>query len=156
MNIRQYIQMAVASFVLVLSGLLIALPVSPVAAINVFEGACGGGGGEGAGEGGAEAGGGALSGQSGSASEICGAAQQDDFGNLMTNIINTILVVLGMIAVIMIIIGGIRYTTSNGEAAQIQAAKNTILYAVVGLVIAILSFAIVNFVLGAFGGGGAE
>ena len=68
----------------------------------------------------------------------------------MKNVINTFLVVLGMVAVIMIIIGGIRYTTSNGESAQIQAAKNTILYAVIGLVIAMLAFAIVNFVLDAF------
>ena len=56
-----------------------------------------------------------------------------------------------MIAVIKIVIGGIRYATSGGDSTQIQAAKNTILYAVVGLVVAIMAFAIVNFVLGAFG-----
>ena len=85
-----------------------------------------------------------------SGSSICGAAQQNDFNKLMTNIINTILIVLGMIAVIMIIIGGIRYTTSNGDSGQIASAKNTVLYAVVGLVIAIMAYAIVNFVLAAF------
>jgi hypothetical protein len=50
----------------------------------------------------------------------------------------------------MIVIGGIKYTTSNGDSSAITSAKNTILYSVVGLVVAILAFAIVNFVLGAF------
>ena len=69
---------------------------------------------------------------------------------LLSQVISTVFVVLGMLAVIMIVIGGIRYTTSNGDAAQIKAAKNTILYAVVGLVLAILAYAIVNFVLSVF------
>ena len=66
------------------------------------------------------------------------------------NIVNVLLFVLGIIAVIMIIVGGIRYTTSNGDQNQLTSAKNTILYAVVGLVIALLAYAIVNFVVGAF------
>lgn len=65
-------------------------------------------------------------------------------------IVNILLFVLGAIAVIMIIIGGIRYTTSNGDSSAITSAKNTILYAVVGLVVAILAFAIVNFVINSF------
>lgn len=69
-------------------------------------------------------------------------------------VVNILLFVLGAIAVIMIIIGGIRYTTSNGDASSIKGAKDTILYAVIGLVVAILAYAIVNFVLGAFGGNG--
>jgi ABC-type Na+ efflux pump permease subunit len=52
----------------------------------------------------------------------------------------------------MIVVGGIRYTTSNGNASQVKEAKDTILYAVVGLVVAIMSFSIVNFVLGRFSG----
>ena len=63
---------------------------------------------------------------------------------------NVLLFVLGAIAVIMIIIGGIRYTTSNGDSGQVTSAKNTILYAVVGLVIALLAYAIVNFVVDTF------
>jgi hypothetical protein len=50
----------------------------------------------------------------------------------------------------MIIYGGIRYTTSAGDSSHVKAAKDTILYAVVGLVVAILAYAIVNFVVGAF------
>jgi hypothetical protein len=72
------------------------------------------------------------------------------FQQTMTQVISTLLVVLGMIAVIVIIIGGIRYTTSNGDQSAIKSAKNTILYAVVGLVVAILAFAIVNFTIAAF------
>lgn len=71
----------------------------------------------------------------------------DSFTNLLTNIINILLFIIGAVAVIMIIIGGIKYTTSNGDQAQVTSAKNTILYAVVGLVVAIMSYAIVNFVL---------
>jgi hypothetical protein len=63
---------------------------------------------------------------------------------------NILLFVLGAIAVIMIIIGGIRYTTSNGDSSQITSAKNTILYAVVGLVVALLAYAIVNFIVDTF------
>lgn len=90
----------------------------------------------------------------GSSTSICGASQQDSIEKIIQNVINVILIILGMISVIMIIIGGIRYTTSNGDANSIKGAKDTILYSVVGLIVAILSFAIVNFVLGAFGGGG--
>jgi hypothetical protein len=65
-------------------------------------------------------------------------------------IVNMILYILGAIAVIMIVIGGVRYTTSGGDAGGVSGAKNTILYAVVGLVIAIMAYAIVNFVLDSF------
>jgi glucose uptake protein GlcU len=65
-------------------------------------------------------------------------------------IINVMLQVLGILAVIMIIVGGIRYTISNGDASRVKAAKDTITYAVVGLIVALLSYAIVNFVIGKF------
>ncbi|HMI09088.1 MAG TPA: pilin [Candidatus Saccharimonadales bacterium] len=73
-----------------------------------------------------------------------------DLGARIKTIVNILLYVLGAIAVVMIVIGGIRYTTSNGDSSAMTSAKNTILYAVVGLVIAILSYSIVNFVLDAF------
>ena len=53
---------------------------------------------------------------------------------------------IGIISVVMIIIGGIRYATSGGNAEKVKSAKNTILYAVVGLAVALLALAIVNFV----------
>ncbi|MNR60667.1 hypothetical protein D3C85_1822070 [compost metagenome] len=54
----------------------------------------------------------------------------------------------------MLIIGGIRYTVSGGNQSAITAAKNTIMYAIVGIIIAVLAYAIVNFVLSALTGGG--
>jgi hypothetical protein len=83
--------------------------------------------------------------------QIGGDQNQPKLEDGIKNIVNLLLFILGAIAVIMIIIGGIRYTTSNGDASNTKAAKDTILYAVVGLVVAILAYAIVNFVLGAFG-----
>lgn len=65
----------------------------------------------------------------------------------VTNIINLIIFSTGIIAVIVIIIGGIRYVVSQGDEKSIESAKNTILYAVVGLIVAVLAYAIVNFVL---------
>jgi ABC-type Na+ efflux pump permease subunit len=50
----------------------------------------------------------------------------------------------------MLIIGGIRYVVSGGDSAAVTSAKNTILYAVVGIVVAILAFALVNFVITSF------
>lgn len=69
---------------------------------------------------------------------------------IFRTITNVLLFIIGAISVIMLIIGGIRYTTSNGDQQAVQNAKNTILYAVVGLVIAILAFAAINFVISSF------
>ncbi len=62
-------------------------------------------------------------------------------------IINVILGIIGLVAVVMMIIGGISFVTSQGDAGKVAKARNTILYGVVGLIIALLAFAIVNFVL---------
>ena len=70
-----------------------------------------------------------------------------DLMSVLNVIINVALGVIGFVAVVMIIMGGVQYTTSSGDAAKVTKAKNTILYGVVGLVIALLAFAIVNFVL---------
>ena len=82
-------------------------------------------------------------------SEVC-KAQGDSLGPMIKTVINILLYVLGAIAVVMIVIGGIRYTTSNGEASGIKSAKDTILYSVIGLVVAIMSYTIVNFVVSWF------
>lgn len=68
-------------------------------------------------------------------------------GSLVKNIVNALLYILGAVAVLMIVIGGIKYTTSNGDSSAVSGAKNTILYAVIGLVVAMLAYAIVNFVI---------
>lgn len=69
---------------------------------------------------------------------------------VFSTISNVLLFVIGAIAVIMIVIGGLRYVISGGDSSQVQAAKNTILYALIGVIIAILAYAIVNFVVGSF------
>lgn len=69
--------------------------------------------------------------------------------SIFTQIVNVLLFLIGAISVIMLIYGGIRYTTSGGNSANVTAAKNTILYAIIGLIIAFLAFAVVNWVLGA-------
>ena len=82
-------------------------------------------------------------------SAVC-KAQGDKASSMIQIIINILLYIVGIIAVIMIVVGGIRYTVSNGNASQVKEAKDTILYAVVGLIVAIMSYAIVNFVISWF------
>jgi len=67
--------------------------------------------------------------------------------SLITTIINVFSVVVGIVAVIMIVYGGFRYITSGGDSNNTAAAKNTILYAIVGLVIVALAQFIVRFIL---------
>ena len=74
--------------------------------------------------------------------------------SIFTNVVNLMLFLIGAICVIMLIWGGIRYTTSAGNSSAVTSAKNTNLYAIIGLVIAFLAFAIVNWVLKAAVGAG--
>lgn len=80
-------------------------------------------------------------------------SQDADLWGIVNTIINVILAIVGVIAVIMIIFGGIQYSTSAGDPGKVKKAKDTILYGVIGLVIALLAFAIVNFVLDNIFGG---
>jgi type IV secretory pathway VirB2 component (pilin) len=63
-------------------------------------------------------------------------------------ITNTLLTVAGAIAVIIIVVGGIRYITSNGDSGAVKQAKDTILYAIIGLIVVIVAYAIVHYVIG--------
>lgn len=76
-------------------------------------------------------------------------------GGIFTTIVNILLFIIGAISVIMLIIGGIRYTISGGDSSAVTSAKNTIMYAIVGIIVAVLAFAIVNFVLKGLTGVGA-
>ena len=83
---------------------------------------------------------------------ICGilkrnATKGNDLFNTLNVILNVVIGVIGFIAVAMIVMGGISFATSQGDTSKVAKARNTILYGVVGLVVAILAFAIVNFVL---------
>jgi hypothetical protein len=85
------------------------------------------------------------------------AAKSDDQGTdlfgdggIFRTITNVLLFLIGAISVIMLIIGGIRYTISGGDSTAVTSAKNTILYAVIGIIVALLAYAVVNFVLDSF------
>lgn len=150
---KRFIQLTLVSLVAVLGLAASPVFVAPTHAVNVFEKSCPGGGGGGGDSGevtGDDAPGASGEGGSGGggSSTICGAVTQDEAPDIIKNVITTILFILGMVAVIMIIIGGVRYTTSNGDAGSIKSAKDTILYAVIGLIVAIMAFAIVNFIIG--------
>jgi Type IV secretion system pilin len=71
----------------------------------------------------------------------------DRVKNIIKLIINIFSLIVGVIAVIMIIIGGLKYITSGGDSGNISGAKNTILYAIIGLVVVALAQVIVRFVL---------
>lgn len=79
----------------------------------------------------------------------CDQCPENLFGDtgVFKQITNVVLYIVGVIAVIMLIIGGIKYVVSGGDAKKVTDAKNTVLYAIIGLIIAFLAFAIVNFVI---------
>lgn len=69
--------------------------------------------------------------------------------NTIKSIANILVFIVGVAAVILLIIGGLRYVLSGGDQAGIEGAKNTILYSIIGIIVAFMAYAIVNFVLGA-------
>jgi hypothetical protein len=76
----------------------------------------------------------------------------NDLNGIVKLIINAVIFIIGIIAVIMIILGGVTYATSQGDSGKVKKGKDTILYGIIGLVVALLAFAIVNFVLSALQG----
>ena len=72
-------------------------------------------------------------------------------GGVFETVVNTLLFIIGAVAVIMLVYGGFRYVTSAGDSSAVTSAKNTILYAVIGIVVALLAYAILDFVLAQFG-----
>lgn len=124
-HMKRYIQTIFVAFAMML-GLTSAL-ASAAGAINVFKGCDG----------------------KDATSEVC-KNSSESVQKPIRDIISTLLVAVGIIAVIMIIVGGLRYILSNGDASRIKSAKDTVLYSVVGLIVAILSYAIVNFVVAQF------
>ncbi len=71
-------------------------------------------------------------------------------------ITNVLLFIIGAVSVIMLVIGGIRYTIFQGDQSAVTSAKNTILYAIIGIIVAILAYAIVNFVIGSLAANGQQ
>jgi hypothetical protein len=86
---------------------------------------------------------GAATGGSGCSSDTNNA----NLGSIAQKIVNILSIIVGVVAVIMIIIGGFRYITSGGESGNVSGAKNTLIYAIVGLIIVALAQFIVHFVI---------
>ena len=70
-----------------------------------------------------------------------------DFTGKLTEVLNWIFGIIGIVAVIMIILGGFTLMTSSGDPGKVKKGKDTILYGVIGLVVALLAVVIVNFVI---------
>lgn len=79
-----------------------------------------------------------------------GGSAKQDLPDIITTIINVMLFIAGALAVIMIIYGGIRYITAHGDEKQVKVAKDTIVYSVAGLIIAIIAYALVTFIFDRF------
>lgn len=79
----------------------------------------------------------------------CGtsASSTDKVNALLQDIVNIFSAIVGVIAVIMIIVGGLRYITSGGDSSKVGTAKNTLIYAIIGLIIVALAQIIVHFVI---------
>jgi len=75
------------------------------------------------------------------------AEASEKFNRIIKTVINLFSLVVGVVSVIMIIYGGLRYITSGGNDTSVTGAKNTILYAIIGLVIVALAQVMVRFVL---------
>lgn len=79
-----------------------------------------------------------------------GGCSSTDVSNIVVRVINILSFAVGILSVIMILVGAIRYIVSAGDAGAAQNARNTILYAIIGLVIAFAAWGIVNFVTDLF------
>ena len=123
---KRFLRVAVGC--LVLAGVLLA-PIAPVQAIEVLQ-------------------------QCDTAalkdSPVCKGHAAEDAQGKAKQVVEAGLLVLGTLCIIMILFGGIRYAKSAADATKIKAAKDTITYAVAGLIVALLSFSIVRFVLDQF------
>lgn len=93
----------------------------------------------------------ATSGTGAVSASTCGTGvglnNDDSISTLAANIVNIFSLIVGIIAVIMIIYGGFRYITSGGDSGGVGNAKNTLIYAIIGLIIVALAQLIVHFVL---------
>ena len=83
---------------------------------------------------------------------IAGILSEAGGKNIFVNVFNHAFTWAAVVAVIMIVLGGIFYVTSTGDSGKVAKAKNTIIYAAIGLVISLAAIAIINTVIGAIGG----
>lgn len=77
---------------------------------------------------------------------VNGAATLDCIIPLFQNVLGSLLSLAGVVALILIILSGIKFITSGGDAKQVEGARKTLTYAVIGLVVIFLSFFIINII----------
>lgn len=120
----------IRNFVIFISCLLVGFSIintTNVGAVNAFDGCSG----------------------SNADSIIC-KDKDEDVSSILKTVINAMLFLIGAVSIIMIILSGVWYVISRGDQNLIKRAKDTLMYSVIGLIIAILAAAIVNFVLSIF------
>lgn len=87
--------------------------------------------------------------QGGGDSAVCTSRKTTDpVSEAIGNVTSILALVAGIISVIYVVVGGFKYITSNGDSSAIATAKSTIIYALVGLVVALMARPLINFVLG--------
>lgn len=79
-------------------------------------------------------------------------SKNGELSSVFSKVTNILLVIIGIASVIVIIIAGLRMVVSQGDPKSFESARNTILYAIVGIVIALLAYAIISFVLNSITG----
>ncbi len=77
----------------------------------------------------------------------CDAPGSASLDSMFKKIVNILLYIIGAVSVLMIVIGGVRYVVSGGDQSAVKGAKDTILYAIIGIVVAFMAYAIVNWVI---------
>lgn len=75
------------------------------------------------------------------------SATDENLSGNIVDILNVIIGAIGILAVGIVILGGVQYMTSSGDAGKVKKAKDTILYGIIGLIIVALAYAIVNFMI---------
>lgn len=121
------IKLVAALLVVAVLGVAVLAPVASVGALDPLAGVC----------------------DSGTAGTVCDN-QDENAEDLIGVLVNTLLFIVGTLAVVMIIVSGIFYVISSGDAGKVAKAKNTLMYSIVGLVIALIAFVLVNWVFKLF------
>jgi len=139
---KKFKNIIVASAFVLAAGAPVALTSSAFAANAIQDGLC-----NGASTAAGESGGSGLTTGGVGNCDTGGEGATQQIGDIARLIINILSVIVGVVAVIMIIVGGFRYITSGGDSGKVGTAKNTIIYAIIGLILVALAQIIVNVVL---------
>lgn len=141
-RIKRLMTVGLASFMLLMPGLAVPMLGGAIASAKITEAVCDGSG--------------AASGETTKCQGATLSGSSGGIKRLAETIVNIFSIIIGAIAIIMLLYGGLRYITSGGDSGRVGNAKNTLLYAIIGLVIVALAQIIVNFVLSASNDAGQD